>query len=125
MGFWIFMLLMNMIIPAIMVACGKLFSEKAPEKINGIYGYRTPMSMKNRDTWEFAHKHFGQQWLSYGIKLSVFTMVIMLFLLGKDASRIGGYGGVINGIQVALMLLPIFSTERALRKTFDKQGNRK
>ena len=54
MGFWIFMLIMNLLIPFTMIGFGRHFMRKAPQKINGIYGYRTTMSMKNRETWEFA-----------------------------------------------------------------------
>ena len=33
---------------------GKIFYEKSPGQISGEFGYRTSMSMKNRNTWEFA-----------------------------------------------------------------------
>ena len=34
--------------------------KKAPKEINSVFGYRTSMSMKNKDTWEFAHKYCGK-----------------------------------------------------------------
>ena len=46
MGFWIFMLVMDLLIPVTMVFIGKRFQKKPPKEINGIYGYRTAMSMK-------------------------------------------------------------------------------
>ena len=55
MGFWFFMLAMGLLLPAIMILFGAVFTKAAPKKINYIFGYRTVMSMKNRDTWEFAH----------------------------------------------------------------------
>ena len=57
MGFWIYMLCMGLLIPAIMLVMGRYFMKSAPKEINYIFGYRTNMSMKNRDTWEFAHKY--------------------------------------------------------------------
>lgn len=54
MGFWIFMLIMDLLIPFTMIGFGKMFLKKAPDQINYVFGYRTSMSMKNQDTWVFA-----------------------------------------------------------------------
>jgi hypothetical protein len=51
MGIWFMMLGFNLLIPAIMLGSGKLFSKNSPKDINWIIGYRTTMSMKNEDTW--------------------------------------------------------------------------
>lgn len=56
MGFWIFMELMLLLTPIIMVFFCRKFKNNPPNKINWIYGYRTKMSTKNKDTWIFAHK---------------------------------------------------------------------
>ena len=58
MGIWFMMLGFNLLIPAIMLGAGKLFLKKAPKDIYWIFGYRTTMSMKNADTWAFAHIFF-------------------------------------------------------------------
>ena len=62
MGFWIYMLLMNLLNTFTLIGFGKHFMRKAPKEINEVFGYRTPMSMKNKDTWEFAHKYCGKIW---------------------------------------------------------------
>lgn len=125
MGFWIFMMVMNLLIPATMIGFGKLFLKTAPKEINGIFGYRTSMSMKNRETWEFAHHHFGKRWFFLGIFLLPVTIFLMLPVLGKADDTVGFYGGFICLIQCVVMLLPIISTERSLRKHFDEDGRRK
>lgn len=51
MGFWFFMLIMDLLIPFTMIGFGKCFLKKAPDNINSVFGYRTSMSMKNKDTW--------------------------------------------------------------------------
>mgnify|MGYP007122587290 CR=1 FL=1 len=43
-GFWIFMLVMDFLLPLIMVVFGKLF-QHCPEEINSVFGYRTRRSM--------------------------------------------------------------------------------
>ena len=59
MGFWIFMLIMDLLLPFTMIGFGRYFMKKAPKEINSVFGYRTSMSMKNKDTWKFAHKYCG------------------------------------------------------------------
>lgn len=49
MGYWFFMLAMNLLLPAIMIISGGYFMKKAPKEINYVFGYRTNMSMKNKD----------------------------------------------------------------------------
>ena len=50
MGFWIAMFVCNLLVPLLMVIFGRIMYKHAPKSINGIYGYRTSMSMKNEDT---------------------------------------------------------------------------
>lgn len=84
MGFWIFMLIMDLLIPGIMIGFGSYFAENAPENINLLFGYRTPRSMKNRNTWEFAHHYFGKLWRVTGWILFPVSIAVMLLCLGKD-----------------------------------------
>ncbi len=35
----------------------ELFSQRRPRQVNSMFGYRTARSMKNEDTWKFAHRH--------------------------------------------------------------------
>ena len=67
MEFWIFMLIMDLLLPFTMIGFGKYFMKKAPKEINSVFGYRTSMSMKNKDTWEFAHKYCGKVWYVCGM----------------------------------------------------------
>lgn len=125
MGFWIFMLIMNLLIPVTMLGFGRLFMYKAPGAINAVYGYRTTMSMKNQDTWDFAHKHAGALWLKWGKWLAVVSVVIMLLLIGRDADTIGTVGAVLCLVQCVPLIYVIVPTESALKRTFDSKGNRK
>lgn len=124
MGFWIFMAVVSLFIPIIMVIFGKLFLKAAPKDINGIYGYRTAMSMKNRDTWEFAHKYCGKVWFYAGLVLLPLNFIPLIFVIGKGTDLIGAVGTVFCLIDTAVMLLSIIPTEKALKKNFDSDGNR-
>lgn len=125
MGFWIFMTLMDLLIPVTMIGFGRSFMRKPPENINPWHGYRTRMSMKNRDTWEFAHRCAGKVWFATGWIVLLLTIPAMLLLLGHDENTIGTVGGIICLAQCVPMAAVTVPTEIALRKNFDKQGNRR
>ena len=125
MGFWIFMLVMNLLIPLSMIGIGAVFRRAAPREINPVFGYRTALSMKNRETWEFAHRHCGKVWITTGWVLLPLTIAVMLPLLGRPEDAVGLWGGVVCGVQTAVLIASIFPTEMALRKNFHKNGFRK
>lgn len=124
-GFWIFMLLMSLLCPAAMIGFGWMFLKSPPKDINAVFGYRTRRSMLNQDTWAFAHHYFGKRWLILGLILLLVSVLLMLLLLGKDIDTIGNRGGALVMLQCVVLIVPIFPTERALRRTFDEVGRRK
>ena len=124
-GFWIFMLLMDLLIPFTMIGFGRLFLTKAPEKINAAFGYRTAMSMKNKDTWEFAHKFCGRLWFWCGLALLPVAVIPMVFVLGRSIDTVGTVGGIVCMIELVPLVGSIFPTEAALKKMFDRNGSRR
>ncbi|WP_302826238.1 SdpI family protein [Anaerofustis stercorihominis] len=125
MGFWIFMLLMNLLLPIIMIIFGKLFTKNIPKTINMAFGYRTSMSMKNEDTWTYAHKLFGDIWYKLGIVLLVLSIIASIFTIGKSDDFLGNVTIVNESIQLIVLITPIFYVEKKLKETFDSNGNRK
>lgn len=125
MGFWIYMLLMDLLIPLTMVGFGKRFMTGPPRNINAAFGYRTTMSMKNRDTWEFAHKYLGKLWLKCGSVLLPISMVPLILVFNKGTHVIGTVGGIVCAIQLVPFIGSILPTEAALKKNFDKNGSRR
>jgi uncharacterized membrane protein len=128
MGFWIFMFIMSLLTPISITIFGVIFVKSPPKKINDLYGYRTSMSMKNSDTWLFAHNHCGKLWCISGfvmLALTVIAMSVMLWLLGAKTDTVGLYGGIVCGIQLIAIFIPLIFTEKALKMNFDKDGNRR
>ena len=89
------------------------------------FGYRTVMSMKNEETWEYAHRFFGKLWFRFGIAVGLISIIVLFFFIGKDKDTVGFAGMIICYVQLVAMLLPVIPTELALRRRFDKYGNRK
>ena len=125
MGFWVFMLIMDLLLPFTMIGFGRYFMKNAPKEINTVFGYRTPMSMKNKDTWEFAHGYCGKIWYVFGLILLPITVVCLLLIIGKSEDYVGRVGGIICGVQLIPLIGSIFPTEMALKKNFDKNGKRR
>ncbi len=123
MGFWIFMMIMELLIPIIMVVFGKVFMKRPPSTINFAYGYRTKRSMKNMDTWIFAHKYFGKIWYISGLILLPVSVIPMILVVGKEPGIVGSVGGIVNFVQLILLIGAIIPTEYALSKRFDCEGN--
>ncbi len=121
-GFWIFMLLMDFLIPLMMIGIGRLFMKRPPKRINGIYGYRTKRSMKTQETWDFAHRYLGNLWFKTGLVLIPLSALPLIFVYGKDVDLIGTVGAVVTLFEIVPMIVPIFPTERALKENFDEYG---
>lgn len=122
MEYWIYMLTMTMIIPVIMIIIGIVFAKHYPAKINYISGYRTRMSMKNMDTWKYAHQVSSRLWFRCGIVLLPVTMICMLFFIGRSKDMISYGGLLITMIQLAVMILTIPVIDHALHQCFYEDG---
>ncbi|MDP4153467.1 MAG: SdpI family protein [Bacillota bacterium] len=125
MDFWIFMLAMILLTPVIMIALGSIYAKKAPKEINNFTGYRTTMSMKNMDTWNFAHQYYAKVWRFVGWVMLISSFVAMIFVCGKDTNTVGSFSLIVIVIQMIILIGSIAPTEIALRKTFDENGNRR
>ena len=117
MEFWIFMLIMDLLLPFTMIGFGRYFMKKAPKEINSVFGYRTSMSIKNKDTFEF--------WYVCGMVMLPITVIFMLLVIGKNEDCVGSIGGIICGVQLIPLIGSILLTEIALKKNFDKNGTRR
>ena len=125
MGFWIFMLVIDLLIPLTMIGFGRLFLKKTPKDINALFGYRTSMSMKNADTWEFAHKFCGRIWFVGGLIMLPLSVIPLLFVIGSDTTAVSCVGSVVVFVQMIPLIGAIFPTEAALKKNFDENGKRR
>ena len=125
MWFWWFMLGCDLLIPILMIILGRMMWKHAPGSINKVVGYRTTRSMKNMDTWKFAHDYFGQLWWKIGWAMLIPSAVILFPFYNNSENTIGVVGGILCGIQCIILMVPIFFTERALKRNFTDAGVRK
>ena len=112
MWFWWFMLACDLLIPAIMILTGRMMWKHCPKKINGLLGYRTTRSMKNNDTWRFAHMHSGRLWWRVGWVLLLLSAAVHLPFYHSDPGTIGKFALALEAVQ-------------CLKKTFRDDGTRR
>lgn len=125
MWFWWFMFVCNLLIPVILIIAGRMMWKHCPKKINTVYGYRTKRSMKNMDTWRFAHNYCGRLWWKIGWFSLFPSVVVQIPFFERSEDVIGIVGGIICMIQVVILIASIFPTEAALKKTFNDDGTRR
>jgi len=111
-------------VPLTMISFGLRFEKNPPKEINAIFGYRTNMSMKNKETWMFAHQYIGKLWKVCGWLILPISTAVMFFALGRAIEDVSIISGVICVIQMVMMLCTMIPTEIALRKNFDKNGKK-
>lgn len=125
MGFWLFMFVCDLIVPFIMIICGRMMWKHPPKNINGIIGYRTTRSMKNKETWKFAHDYCGQLWWRVGWMLLIPSIIIHFPFYQKSDDAIGIMGGILCTLQCIILIASIFPTEIALKRNFNDEGIRR
>lgn len=113
---------MTIFMSLLMFGFGRILMQMPPDKMNYIYGYRSKMSMKNQDTWNFAQKYAGKVWVYSSLINVVISAMIVLIFKSTDISETVTII-FLNVIQPLILLLVIPLTEINLRKTFDKDGN--
>ena len=108
-----------------MIVAGRWMWKHPPKEINAFLGYRTPRSMLNMDTWNFAHHHGGKRWWIIGWILLLPTVAIHIPFYGKGEDAIGWMCIGVLLVQCTVLIASIFPTERALKKTFREDGTRR
>lgn len=124
MWFWWFMLACNLITPIILITAGRMMWKHCPRKINSIYGYRTGRSMKNMDTWKFAHDYCGRLWWKIGWIMLVPSILIQIPFFHSNKEAIAISGLILLAMQLIVLIASIFPTEAALKKAFNDDGTR-
>ena len=111
---------LTMITPLFLLIFGVKWKIKTPKNRSSIFSYHTELSVKNDDTWAFAHYHISKLWIRIGIITAIGTLVLMIYL--KD-----NYSAMILWILVGQMLFlcaTILFVDSLMKAVFDEAGNR-
>lgn len=125
MWFWWIMLFCDILIPLTMIIGGLIIWKRCPKKINSLFGYRSPLAMKNMDTWNFAHNHCGRLWWKVGLITLLPSALVHIPFYNSNEDTIGALSLTLMVIQCVILVASIIPTERALKKVFNADGTRK
>lgn len=125
MWFWWLMLACDLTVPCIIALAGWMMWKHCPQDINAAYGYRTRRSMRNMDTWKFAHAHCGRLWWKLGLALLAPSILLQIPFTKSSSALIGVVGIIIMAVQAALIAVSMLPTEAALKRTFKDDGTRR
>ena len=124
MWLWWFWLICDLLIPFGMIVVGRMSWKHCPKNINSLIGYRTTRSMKNMDTWKFAHEYCGKLWWKLGWLIMILTALMYIPLYQSNDNMIGIAGVVLITIQCTVLIISIYPTEKALKEHFNDDGTR-
>lgn len=130
MEMWLFLVII-LFFPSFMLIWSMATKKGRPKKPQWWIGYRTKRAMKNQETWIFAQR--------YSAKLDMILCSIMILGSLIGAAIIGVQGMLVSMSeesiwimiliwligQVIVLSISIIFTERALKKVFNKNGERK
>ena len=125
MWLWWFWLICDLFIPLVMIVVGRMTWKHCRKNINSLIGYRTTRSMKNMDTWKFAHEYCGKLWWKLGWLIMILTALMYIPLYQGNDNMIGIAGVVLITIQCTVLIISIYPTEKALKEHFNDDGTRK
>lgn len=82
-----------------------------PKKINSFYGYKTPLSMKNQENWDFAQRFASKEMMKLGLVLAAFCGLAFVTDFSNSTN-------LILGLFLAVIVIFIFflRVEKAIRK---------
>ena len=123
--FWWIMLVCNLLIPVLSIVGGILMWKKCPKEINHLIGYRTKNSMKNEDTWKFAHSFCGKFWLITGLVMLFASAGVLIPFYGASQKTISTVILISVSVQCVLLVISLIATEIALKMKFSSDGTRK
>jgi len=97
----------------IFLVTGLIMKLRPPQKINSLYGYRTPRSMKNQENWTEANRYSAILLIRSSILMLLLASLAPFFIQNETIAWISA---IILVIIVALNL--IIMTEYHLKKMF-------
>lgn len=84
--------ILPLITGSIFILAGIIMQKFPPKKINSIYGYRTPSSMKSQERWDFAQRFSAKEMIKTGVFLSLSSTIGLYYQPSEYLETIIGLG---------------------------------
>lgn len=119
------MLISVAFIPLLLIVIGKIFEKYPSKEPNIAIGFRTKLSMMNKETWDYAQRLFPKVWISLGRIMLPLSLSILFLLYSEDKDYTGNLALILMLVQEVLMLGSILYVNLKLKKAFNSDGSRK
>lgn len=111
------------ITPVVVLIMGFVMYSNPPKMITRhYYGYRTRMSIKSHETWDYSQRLSAIVSIYTGSIMLIITVIVFIVFLKKSSDYLTAYVITVV-IQLIFLFLSYIPVEVALRKRFDKKGN--
>ncbi len=99
-------LVIHLIIGPPLIILSYLFMRFPPKKINAIYGYRTPRSMRNQEAWDFANKYSSELMFYFCLSVPLFQ-IVSYFSIGPKPAALASTGYLTVGLIVLVIITEV------------------
>lgn len=117
--------IVNLIIPAVMLFGGYMMKTCPPRNISRWVGFRMALSMKNADTWAFAHACCGRVWWKAGWISLALSVLGQLPFAKAGEETLETLALVMVLAQSFMLLGTVVYVQRELKLMFDERGRRR
>lgn len=111
----LFFYITDLLLPVMMTLLGYVFLKWPPKNINMFYGYRTGRSMRNMDSWFYAHEQCGKLWIKLGPVLFILILLSKLLIPLNEE--------ILSLVHMTILIFSLFATvfvvEKDLKRKFD------
>ena len=125
MGFWIFALCCNLVVPLIMVAGGWMLWKHGNKTDTWFGGYRARRSFFDEESWVYVRGTLGRFWFQLGLVLlipSVLCLCPFIHYAKKSQGVISYVMVIAMFIQFFLLFIPIVAAEISLSRRMNGKG---
>lgn len=123
-AYWL-MAASTLICPVVIWFAGRVMGLSDFGSPNPFIGYRTALSMRNQDTWDFANADCARRFQKAGPWMAAASFAVMLCVMAAPPDIQTAVLLVVMGAQVACVCIEAWLVEKDLRRTFDKDGTRR
>ena len=130
----IIILILIFVLPLLWILVGSIIEKHYSDFPDTTCGYHIgKLAPKNMDTWQTANEYAGKAFKAIGIMTLIVNLMVILIFFGMS--------GMLNMklktmliflsayfyfmLIVILLFVPIFTTQKMLKKTFNSDGSRK
>lgn len=111
----LFFYITDLLLPVMMTLLGYIFLKKPPKNINIFYGYRTVRSMRNMDSWLYAHERCGRLWIKLGPILFVLILFSKLLIPLNEE--------ILSLVHMTVLISSLFATVLIVEKELKRKFN--